>query len=107
MTQTAATIDWTNVVNFDNHGSFWGYDTIEDAEIGIEQAQVTGQDIDEWYTTDRVGLIIRVVRIADPEFLDTICVFPAECTDCGAPVTSIKRVTDEHHARCPRRDPYF
>jgi hypothetical protein len=105
--KTKARIEWTNVVNFDNYGSFWGYDTVEDAEIGIEQAQITGQDIAEWYATDRNGLLTRIVRIADPEFLDTISVFPAECTDCGAPVTSIKWVTDEHHVKCPRRDPNF
>lgn len=105
--ETVTDIDWTSVVNLDTHGNFRGYSTAEDAEVGVEQAQITGQDVGERYTTDRAGLIIRVVRIADPEFLDTIYVFPAECTDCGAPVTSIKRVTDEHHAKCPRRDPYF
>lgn len=105
--KTIADIDWTNVVNFDNHGSFWGYDTVEDAEAAIEQAQAIGQDVDEWHVTDRKGLRIRIVRIVDPEFLDTIAVFPDECDDCGAPVSSLAWVTAEHHAKCPRRDPNF
>lgn len=104
---TKARIDWTNVVNFDSNGSFWGYDTVEDAEISIEQAQITGQDVNEWHATDRNELLIRIVRISDGWPLDTIAVFPAECTDCGAPVTSLKSVTDEHNAKCPRRDPHF
>ena len=103
----ATRIDWTNVVNFDSDGHFQGYTTAEDAEANIEQAQIDGQSIDERYTTDRNGLRHRIVRIADPEFLDTICVFPDECDDCGAPLTSNKWISDEHHAKCPHRDPYF
>lgn len=102
-----ADIDWTNVVNFDNHGSVWGESSVTETEELIEQAQANGDHIDEWYATDRDGLRHRIVRIADPEFLDTICVFPEECDDCGAPVTSLVWVSDEHHAKCPRRDPNF
>ncbi|MEF9521229.1 hypothetical protein [Streptomyces sp. RB13] len=105
--RTVTDIDWTLVANFDSHGSFWGNESVEDAEIGIEQAQLTGQDVHEWHFRDRDGLRHRIVRIADPEFLDTIAVFPEECDDCGAPVTSTKWVTDEHHPKCPRRDPNF
>ena len=102
-----AEIDWINVVNFDNYGSTWGTSTVAEAEEMVEQAQANGDHINEWYATDRDGLRLRVVRITDAPFPDTICVFPDECDDCGAPVTSLKWVTDEHHAKCPRRDPYF
>lgn len=104
---TDTRIDWTLVVNYDNYGTLWGADGVEDTEDMIERARTNGQTIHEWYATDRAGLRHRIVRIADPEFLDTICVFPDECDDCGAPVTSTKRVTDEHHPKCPRRDPNF
>ncbi|MFD5697457.1 hypothetical protein [Streptomyces lasiicapitis] len=83
-------IDWTNVVNFDNHGSRWGYDTVERAELDIAEARANGADIDEWHVTDPNGLPIRIVRVADPTFLDDICVFPAECPDYGSPATSLK-----------------
>ncbi|MDX3230574.1 hypothetical protein [Streptomyces sp. ME19-01-6] len=63
------------VLNFDNHGSFWGESTIADAEVDIEQAQIFGQSINEWNVTDRDGNPLRIVRIADPDFLDTISVF--------------------------------
>ena len=100
-------IDWTDVVNFDNHGTLWGVDSVEHTEDMIDRERANGLTIHEWFFTDRAGLLIRIVRIADPEFLDTICVFPAECDDCGSPVTSLKWVSDEHHAKCPRRDPHF
>lgn len=102
-----ADIDWTLVVNFDNHGTRWGVDSVENTDDMIDRERADGRTIHEWFFTDRDGLRHRIVRIADPEFLDTICIFPDECDDCGAPVTSIKWVTDEHHAKCPRRDPYF
>ncbi|MEU9444637.1 hypothetical protein AB0D42_27900 [Streptomyces sp. NPDC048304] len=63
------------VANFDNHGTVWGFDTVEDTERLIDWERVTGADIEEWETVDRDGQPLRVVRIADPEFLDTICVF--------------------------------
>lgn len=63
------------VANFDNHGSLWGFDTVEDAEQAIDWERVVGADIDEWETFDRDGRPLRVVRVADPEFLDTIAVF--------------------------------
>ncbi|MFI1928323.1 hypothetical protein [Streptomyces sp. NPDC020377] len=65
------------VANFDNHGSLWGFDTVEDAEASIAKARAAGTDVDEWETTDREGKPLRVVRMADPTFLDTICVFSA------------------------------
>ncbi|MGW7688879.1 hypothetical protein ACWGMA_08285 [Streptomyces asiaticus] len=87
---TATRINWTagTVVNFDNHGSFWGIDTIEATEDLIARERANGADIDEWHETDRVGRPLRIVRIADPDFLDTICVIPlgvGECPNCGAP----------------------
>ncbi|MFG3062792.1 reverse transcriptase domain-containing protein [Streptomyces sp. NPDC048231] len=30
-----------------------------------------------------------------------------ECPDCGAPVTTTAWVSEEHHAKCPHRDPNF
>ncbi|MDQ0758712.1 hypothetical protein [Streptomyces canus] len=105
--KTVTGIDWTLVVNFDNHGSLWGVDTVEDAERVIDWERVSGARIDEWHVADRKGLPIRIVRIADPEFLDTICVFPAECPDCGSPVTTLAWVSDEHHPKCSHRDPNF
>lgn len=101
------TITGATVLNYDNHGSYWGSSTVGETERLIEQEQADGRHIDEWYATDRAGLPIRIVRIADPEFLDTICVFPGECPDCGRPVSSLAWNSDEHHAKCPRRDPHF
>lgn len=103
---TAAVIDWTNVVNFDSYGSILGYDTVEKSELDIDEARANGATIDEWHVADLKHLPIRVVRIAAPTFLD-IYVFPAECPYCGAPVTSLKWISDEHHPKCPRRDPHF
>jgi hypothetical protein len=105
--KTVTGIDWTNVVNFDNHGSLWGVDTVETTERLIDWERDNGARIDEWHAADRDGLPLRIVRIADPDFLDTICVFPAECPDCGSPVASLKWISDEHHEKCPRRDPHF
>lgn len=48
---------------------------------------------------------IPMVRIADPEFLDASV--PAECDDCGAPVTTLAWVSEEHKATCPHHDPHF
>lgn len=107
MTAACTNIDWTDVVNFDSYGSVWGTSTVTDAEELVEQAQADGDHIDEWHVAAHGGLPIRIVRIADPEFLDTICVFPAECPDCGSPVTTLAWVSDEHHPKCPHRDPYF
>lgn len=74
---TATRIDWIagTVVNFDNYGSFWGIDTVENTERLIDWESVGGADIDEWSVTDRDGNPLRIVRIADPDFLDTISVF--------------------------------
>lgn len=63
------------VANFDNHGSFWGTATVAETEELIAVERAAGSDINEWETTDRDGQPLRVVRIADPTFLDTICVF--------------------------------
>jgi hypothetical protein len=105
--KTTANIDWTSVVNFDNHGSFWGHETVEQAEASIDRERANGPVINEWLATDRNGMRLRVVRIADPDFLDTISVFPDECPDCGSPVTTLAWVSDEHHPKCPHRDPHF
>ncbi|GFE20104.1 hypothetical protein [Streptomyces nigrescens] len=75
MNTTAQAIQ--TVLNFDNHGSYWGESTIADLEVDIEQAQLYSQRIDEWRVTDRDGRPLRIVRIADPDFLDTISVIPA------------------------------
>jgi hypothetical protein len=103
----ATRTDWTAVVNFDNYGSFWGYETVEQAEAGIAEERANSAAIDEWNVTDPAGLPIRIVRIADPEFLDTIHVFPAECDHCGDPLTKLAWTPEEHKATCPLRDPHF
>jgi hypothetical protein len=98
------------VLNFDNHGSYWGASTVADTEEMIERAQGRGEHINEWHETDRVGRPLRIVRIADPDFLDTICVIPlgvGECPNCGAPLSSTAATLDEHHPKCPRHDPRF
>ncbi|WP_329114507.1 hypothetical protein [Streptomyces sp. NBC_01353] len=63
------------VANFDNHGSLWGFSTTEETEELIASERALGTEIDEWETVDRDGQPLRVVRLADPTFLDTICVF--------------------------------
>lgn len=65
------------VLNFDNYGSYWGAATVAATEALIAQAQADGDPIDEWRVTDPAGQPLRIVRLADPEFLDTICVIPA------------------------------
>jgi hypothetical protein len=65
------------VTNYDNYGSLWGYDTIERAEAVVAEAYANGSDVNEWHVTDRNGRPLRIVRIADPTFLDDICVIPA------------------------------
>ncbi|MFE6133421.1 hypothetical protein ACFQ6Q_34955 [Streptomyces sp. NPDC056437] len=102
------TIASTTVLNFDNYGSYWGAETIANTEALIARERAAGTVIDEWETTDRDGRPLRIVRMADPAFLDTICVIPvSECPDCGAPVASLRWNADEHHAKCPRHDPHF
>ncbi|QJT04377.1 hypothetical protein G9272_32180 [Streptomyces asoensis] len=63
------------VVNFDNYGTVWGTDTVPATEALIAVERATGGGVEEWETTDRDGQPLRVVRLADPTFLDTICVF--------------------------------
>ena len=63
------------VANFDNHGSLWGFDTVESAEADIAMERFTGSTVDEWETTDRDGRPLRVVRMSGPSFLDAVCVF--------------------------------
>ncbi|MEU1410109.1 hypothetical protein [Streptomyces sp. NPDC005731] len=104
---TDVRIDWTLVVNFDNHGTLWGVDSIENTDDMIDRERANGLTIHEWFIADPAGLPIRIVRILDPEFLDTISVFPAECPDCDAPVTTTARVSEEHRTMCPHRDPNF
>lgn len=65
------------VVNFDNHGTCWGVDTVSATNTAIDEARANGEPVDEWTVTDRDGHATRIVRIADPTFLDTICVIPA------------------------------
>lgn len=63
------------VAHFDNYGSFWGFDTVAKAEAGIAEDRAAGFPVDEWMTVDRDGSPLRVVRVSDPTFLDTISVF--------------------------------
>lgn len=66
----------TLVTNYDNHGSYWGTDPIEKTLADIDEERAAGTTIDEWNVTDRDGRPLRIVRFADPTFLDTICVIP-------------------------------
>jgi hypothetical protein len=63
---------------YDNHGSFWGVNSPENAETLIANERNAGAVIEEWETTDPDGQPLRVVRIPDPTFLDTIFVFTTE-----------------------------
>ncbi|MFE7954403.1 hypothetical protein [Streptomyces sp. NPDC057413] len=63
------------VLNYDNHGTFWGAATVTDTEQDIATARAAGLHVDEWETSDRDGHPLRVVRIPNPGFLDDICVF--------------------------------
>lgn len=65
----------TPVLNYDNYGSYWGAETIANTETLIARERAAGTAIDEWNVTDRDGQPLRIVRIADAEFLDDICVF--------------------------------
>lgn len=61
-------------VNLDNYGSVWGTDSIQATEALIAEERAAGTQVDEWETTDLDGQPMRIVRLADPGFLDTICV---------------------------------
>lgn len=64
------------VLNFDSYGSYWGTDTVAKALGDIAIARADGRHIDEWTVTGRAGEPLRIVRVADGEFLDTISVIP-------------------------------
>ncbi|MYU22929.1 hypothetical protein [Streptomyces sp. SID8352] len=68
----------TPVLNYDNDGLYWGAETIAATEALIARERAAGTAIDEWNVTDRDGQPLRIVRCADPDFLDTICVIPGE-----------------------------
>ncbi|GHA28801.1 hypothetical protein GCM10010372_30800 [Streptomyces tauricus] len=70
--------------NYDNHGSYWGYETVAQAEAGITQERANGTAVDEWGAADRDGQLLRIVRMADPDFLDTICVIPVSAPAVAA-----------------------
>lgn len=72
------TIDSATVLNFDNYGSFWGVDTVSATLAAIDEARTDGALVEEWNVTDLDGNPIRIVRIADPTFLDDICVIPGD-----------------------------
>lgn len=65
------------VLNYDNHGSCWGNDTVSETQDQIACAAANGQTVHRWDVTDRDGCPLRIVRIWDPTFLDTISVIPA------------------------------
>lgn len=75
----------TPVLNYDNYGSYWGAETIANTEALIARERTAGSAIDEWKTADRDGQPLRIVRIADPTFLDTICVIPVTPADTPKP----------------------
>jgi hypothetical protein len=75
----AVTLARPTVTAFDNYGSRWstltGDAAILDAEQTIANAAARGELIEEWQVTAPAGGPMRVVRIADPDFLDTILAF--------------------------------
>lgn len=75
----AVTLARPTVTAFDNYGSYWssltGTAAVLDAEQTIANAAASGQPVEEWRATDPAGRPMRVVRIADPDFLDTILAF--------------------------------
>lgn len=62
------------VTVFDNYGTRWSTSTgtaaLRDAEQTI--ANALGGSVEEWNVTDPAGRTMRIVRISDPDFLDTI-----------------------------------
>jgi hypothetical protein len=73
-----------HAVNFDNHGTIWGTDAPEETQALIARERGAGTAIDEWNVTDRAAQPIRIVRLADPTFLDTICVIPSAASVAAA-----------------------
>lgn len=71
-------------VHFDNYGSRWGVDTVTATTTDIAAARTAGVHVDEWDVTDRAGHPIRIVRIPDPDFLDTISVIPMDSQTAAA-----------------------
>lgn len=63
--------------NYDNYGSYWGTGPASETLAEITTAEATGQTVHEWDVADRAGHPMRIVRIADPTFLDTISVIPS------------------------------
>ncbi|MFF8656796.1 hypothetical protein [Streptomyces huasconensis] len=68
------------VVTLDHWGTTWGTTTVQqaEAEADIKTARTQGATIDEWETTDRDDLPLRVVRVTHPRFGTDICVFTSE-----------------------------
>lgn len=61
-------------VILDSYGTIWGTDTIQATESHIADERAAGTHIDEWETIDRDGRPLQIVRIADTQFVATICV---------------------------------
>lgn len=61
-------------VNFDCFGSVWGTEPATQALLGIVEARLKGQPVDEWTVTARDGQQLRIVRVTDPTstFLDGV-----------------------------------
>ncbi|MFI6279637.1 hypothetical protein [Streptomyces sp. NPDC050988] len=70
-----------HAVNYDNHGSVWGTDTPEATEALLVAERATGTAIEEWNIAALDGQPLRIVRLADPTFLDTICVITGASHD--------------------------
>ncbi|MFF5980871.1 hypothetical protein ACFY78_18700 [Streptomyces olindensis] len=67
-----------HAVNYDNHGTLWGTDAPAETTALLARERAVGTAIDEWNVPDRDGQLMRIVRLADPTFLDTVCVIPGE-----------------------------
>ncbi|PAX83395.1 hypothetical protein CLM85_15910 [Streptomyces albidoflavus] len=79
---------WTKVVVLDSYGSIWSRSSVNQEEKAIAQARAEGGVLDEWLVEDPAGLPLRVVRLRDPGFLDTIWAFSGPSTRLPSPSTA-------------------
>ncbi|MBV7255079.1 hypothetical protein KQH21_31290 [Streptomyces sp. IpFD-1.1] len=76
---------WTKVVVLDSYGSIWSRSVVNQEEKAIAKVRAEGGLLDEWLVQDPAGLPLRVVRLRDPEFLDTIWAFSGPLTPLPSP----------------------
>ncbi len=79
---------WTKVVVLDSYGSIWSRSVVNQEEKAIAKVRAEGGLLDEWLVQDPAGLPLRVVRLRDPGFLDTIWAFSGPLTPLPGPSTT-------------------